>query len=153
MRRLTLEFAAAIALTLAAIITTAAGAMANDIMVTGAFARASASPAVKVGGVYLSLMNHGAADRLVAIASPAAKSAELHRMVMDGDVMKMEPVGPLDLPAGAMLDMAPGGMHVMLMDLVRPLKQGDTVELTLTFEKAGAVTVTVPVASPGAMGP
>jgi len=67
--------------------------------------------------------------------------------------MKMEPVGPLDLPAGAMLDMAPGGMHVMLMDLVRPLKQGDTVELTLTFEKAGAVTVTVPVASPGAMGP
>lgn len=153
MRRLTLEFAAAIALTLAAIITTAAGAMANDIMVTGAFARASASPAVKVGGVYLSLMNHGAADRLVAIASRAAKSAELHRMVMDGDVMKMEPVGPLDLPAGAMLNMAPGGMHVMLMDLVRPLKQGDTVELTLTFEKAGAVTVTVPVASPGAMGP
>lgn len=153
MRRLTLEFAAAIALTLAAIITTAAGAMANDIMVTRAFARASASPAVKVGGVYVSLMNHGAADRLVAIASPAAKSAQLHRMVMDGDVMKMEPVGALDLPAGAMLDMAPGGMHVMLMDLARPLKQGDTVELTLTFEKAGAVTVTVPVASPGALAP
>jgi len=75
---------------------------------------------------------------LVDAASPAAKIVEIHEMKMEGGMMKMSAVDKLPLPAGKAVELKPGGYHVMLMDLVQPLKEGDTVPLKLTFEdKAG----------------
>ena len=74
--------------------------------------------------------------RLVGAASPAAKSVEVHNMKVDNGVMKMFPVDGVDLPAGKPVKLAPGGFHVMLMDLQKPLKAGDKVPLKLTFETA-----------------
>lgn len=74
--------------------------------------------------------------RLVGAASPAAKSVEVHNMKVDNSVMKMFPVDGVDLPAGKPVKLAPGGFHVMLMDLQKPLKAGDKVPLKLTFETA-----------------
>jgi len=146
MRRLLFEILVATALTIAAIITSAADASAGDVDVTNAFARASAAPAAKSGAAYVTIVNQGAeSDRLVAVSTPAARSSELHRTVMDGDVMKMEPVHDLEIPANGTLAMSPGGMHIMLMGLGAPLKAGETIDLTLTFEKAGDVTVKVPI--------
>ena len=70
---------------------------------------------------------------LVGVASPAAKVAEIHEMAMDGSVMKMRAIGKLALPAGKAVELKPGGYHLMLMELVQPLKAGDSVPLTLTF--------------------
>ena len=77
--------------------------------------------------------------------------AEMHEMAMDGSVMRMRQVDAIDLPAGQAVELKPGGLHIMLMDLKAPLKAGDTVPLTLRFEKAGEHTVQVPVrAAPAA---
>lgn len=78
---------------------------------------------------------------LVAASSPVAKVVELHEMAMDGGVMKMRAVPNLPLPAGKTVDLAPGGYHVMLMDLTQPLKDGEKVPITLTIaDKAGKKT-------------
>ena len=74
--------------------------------------------------------------RLVSASSPAAGLVEIHEMAMDGDVMKMRAVSGLDLPAGKAVALKPGGFHIMLFDLKRALKAGDTVPLTLVIEGA-----------------
>lgn len=146
MRQFLIEVSAAIALTLGAIIASGTGAIASDMMVMNAYARASATPAARAGAAYITVMNHGGeADRLLSVSTPAATSAEFHTTVMEGDVMKMETVGPLELAPMATVEMKPGGLHVMLMGLKAPLKEGEKIELVLTFEKAGEVKVEVPV--------
>jgi periplasmic copper chaperone A len=153
MRRIILELSAAIALTLCAILASAAGASASDLMVSAAYARASATPVAKSGAAYLTIMNHGAApDRLLAILTPVARSAQLHRTVAVGEVMKMEAVDGLDIPAGAMIEMAPGGLHVMLMGLSAPLTEGAKIDAVLVFEKAGEVKVQIPIGAVAADG-
>ena len=102
----------------------------------------------QVGAGYLKLSNQGAADRLLSATSPAAASVELHSMSMEGDVMKMRQVDAIDLPAGQTVELKPGGYHLMLMGLKTPLKAGDKLPLTLKFEKAGEVVVTVNVEHP-----
>ena len=74
--------------------------------------------------------------RLVAVASPAAGAVEIHRMKMDGNVMRMSAVDGIDLPVNKVVRLAPGGYHVMMMDLKRPLKAGERVPLQLTIELA-----------------
>lgn len=86
--------------------------------------------------------------RLVAARSPVAAVVEIHEMAMDGDVMKMRQVDAIDLPAGQTVELKPGGYHLMLMGLKTPLKAGDKLPLTLKFEKAGEVVVTVNVEHP-----
>jgi copper(I)-binding protein len=146
MRRTLVRLSAVITLTLAAILTGTGGANASSVMIIQAFARASATPTAKSGAAYVSLMNHAAeADRLISAATPVAEMAEIHKSdVVDG-IMKMQAAGPLDIPAMGTLEMKPGGYHIMLMGLVAPLKRGDEIQITLTFEKAGQVTVKVPV--------
>lgn len=125
----------------------------GDIAVQGAFARATPG-AAKNGGAFMTITNKGKdADRLVAASSGVAKIAELHTHIKDGDVMKMRPVGQIDVPAGQTVTLQPGGLHVMLMELGQPLKEGGTFPLTLKFEKAGEVEVTVDVQGVGAMAP
>ncbi|MGA7268556.1 MAG: copper chaperone PCu(A)C, partial [Aestuariivirga sp.] len=134
MRKLTLEIAAAAALTLGAILASATGVSASDVLVKDAYARASATPVAKAGAVYVSITNQGtSADRLLAVSSPVASMATLHRTIKDGDIMRMEEAGPVDLQPNGTLTMEPGGLHVMLMGLKAPLKQGEVVELTLVF--------------------
>lgn len=142
-----LEIAAAVLLTLAAIASSVATAWAGDIVVSGAFARASASPLAKSGAIYMTIANSGAeADRLIAVATPAAHDASLHESVMADGMMKMEDRPALDIPTGSQTVLKPGGFHIMLMGLSAPLKEGESFALTLTFEKAGIIALTVPVA-------
>jgi len=72
--------------------------------------------------------------RLVAVQTPAARVAEVHEMTMQGDVMAMRAIEALELPAGQSVELKPGGHHLMLMGLTRPLKDGETVPLTLTIQ-------------------
>lgn len=145
MRKPLIEVAAAIALTLSAILALAPGAQASSVMVMKAYARASATPTAETGAAYVSLMAHGEADRLIAVSTPAAKMAGLHETVLQDGVMKMQHVDALDIPANGQLRMKPGGYHIMLMQLAAPLKSGTSFDLTLTFEKAGTTTISVPV--------
>ena len=109
------------------------------------FARAT-PPGARSGGVYMSIENRGTtADRLVRVASPAATSVELHSMAMDGNVMRMRAVTGIDIAAGAKVALGTSGYHVMLVGLARPLSTGDKFPLTLTFEQAGSVDVSVVV--------
>lgn len=127
---------------------------AGDIEISGAFSRATL-PKAPVAGGYLTLINKGTADdRLVSASSPVAGVAQLHEMKMDGDVMKMgELADGIPVPAGQTVTLAPGGLHIMLMDLKQALVEGSTFPLTLTFEKAGAITIEVLVGGVGASAP
>jgi copper(I)-binding protein len=79
---------------------------------------------------------------LVAVSSPVAKAAEIHTMTMDGGVMRMRAIDSLPLPAGKTVELKPGGYHLMLLDLVQPLKAGETVPVVLTFtDPAGRKTI------------
>lgn len=95
----------------------------------------------------------GADATLVGVASPAAKVVEIHEMKHDGGMMKMSAVARLPLPAGKAVELSPGGYHVMLMGLAQPLKEGDSVPITLTFEdKTGAKQVIAVKAPVRALG-
>ncbi len=98
-----------------------------------------------VGGGYLLLSNGGAADRLVSASTAVAASVEMHSMSMDGDVMRMRQLDAIELPAGQVVELKSGGFHLMLIGLKQPLRAGSKFPLTLNFEKAGAVVVTVHV--------
>lgn len=126
----------------------------GDLEITGAFTRATL-PNAPVGGGYLTITNRGGADdRLVSVSTPAAGMSQIHEMKMEGDVMKMNelPDG-LVIPAGGSVALAPGGYHLMFMDLTGPFVEGQSITVTLTFEKAGAVDVQLPIGSPAAKGP
>lgn len=128
-----------------------APAFAGDIAVSSPWARASA-PNAPNGACYLEITNTGhEPDRLVSAASPAAAKVELHTHLMDNGVMKMRPVEAFEIAPGEPQVLRPGGNHIMLMGLTGPLKPGTSFPMTLTFAKAGAVTVDVPVQEAGAM--
>ncbi|RFP15158.1 copper chaperone PCu(A)C [Duganella sp. BJB488] len=104
-------------------------------------------PSAKSSGVFMRLKSKQDAQ-LVAVRAEVAGVAEIHQMQMEGQLMKMHAVPSLDLPAGRMVDLASGGYHVMLMDLKRQLKQGETVPVTLVIRKKGKQTDTVTVDVP-----
>jgi copper(I)-binding protein len=109
-------------------------ARAQPVTVKDAWVRAPA-PGQKVAGAYMELVSR-TSMALTAVASPAAASVELHSTSMEGGVMRMRPVGKIDLPAGTAVKLAPGGLHIMLIDIRQPLKPGDKVPLTLTVQRA-----------------
>jgi periplasmic copper chaperone A len=114
------------------------------------FARAT-PPGARSGGAFFSIDNAGARpDKLVRVASSVAGTVELHQMAMEGGVMKMRAVSTLEVQPGGKLELKPGGYHVMLSDLRQPLKAGDKFPLTLTFESAGTIEVSVEVEAMGA---
>jgi periplasmic copper chaperone A len=129
----------------------AAAAQTGQLTVDNAWARATPGKST-TGAAYVTIRSP-TADRLVAASTPVAKQAELHTMSMSGMVMKMRPIAGVDIPAGQPVSLAPGGMHIMLMNLTKPLKAGQSFPLTLTFEKAGTRTVSVAVEKVGATGP
>jgi len=96
--------------------------------------------------VYMRLLNRGTEpDRLIGASSPVAEITELHETTIENDVMRMSAVEALDLPVGEWVDIAPGGYHIMLVNLVQELYEGDAIPLTLTFESGGEMTIAVPV--------
>ena len=108
----------------------------------------------RAGAAYLRIVNAGAdADRLTGVSSPVAARVELHSHEMRDGVMRMRRIEAVPVPGGAAVELKPGGRHVMLIGLTAPPKQGDTFLLTLTFEKAGTVTVPVAVRPLTARGP
>lgn len=111
----------------------APGAAAQPVSVKDAWVRAPA-PGQQVVGAYMELTGR-INLALVSVASPVAGRVELHSMAIEDGVMKMRPVGRIELPAGKPVKLAPGGLHVMLMDLKRALKPGDRVPLTLTVQR------------------
>jgi len=105
------------------------------------------------GAAYMLIQNSGAGpDRLIAAATPNAGSTELHTHIKDGDTMRMRKVDGIDIPAGEIVALAPGGLHVMLFDLAAPLAAGDMIPLNLTFENAGDMTIDVSIVPTGDRG-
>ncbi len=114
------------------------------------FARATPAGA-RSGAVFMTIENKGKdADRLLSASSPAAGIVEIHEMKMANGMMQMREVTGLEIKPGATVELKPGGYHVMLMDLKTPLKQGESVPVTLKFEKAGAVEVKASIEAMGA---
>jgi periplasmic copper chaperone A len=98
---------------------------------------------------YMQIRNgSGTADRLVRASSDVATTVEIHNVIMENDVAQMRPVEAIDVPANGSVELRPGGYHVMLLGLTRDLTPGETVRLTLTFERAGDVQVDAPVREP-----
>jgi periplasmic copper chaperone A len=127
---------------------------AGDLVITQAWARATPGGA-KIGGGYVTVENKGAApDRLIGGSADIAVKVEVHEMAMNNGVMTMRPLDKgLTIEPGKTVKLAPGGYHLMMFDLKGPLKQGDKVPVTLEFEKAGKVKLSLDVQGIGAQGP
>ncbi|MBY6202232.1 copper chaperone PCu(A)C [Maritalea mobilis] len=110
------------------------------------YARAASAMAIS-GAAFMTITNEGEADdRLIAAASDVAERVELHTHIMEGDVMRMVEVEEgFAVPAGETIHLQRGGMHVMFLGLREPLENGNEIEVTLTFENAGDMTVTIPI--------
>ncbi len=150
---------AAVAVIVIAASLAACSGSSGGIKVTGAWARNSAA-VTGAGAAYLVIQNTGSeADALIGASTPAAKTAEMHEtkviesaapsgsggmggaMGSTSPMMGMVPVSRIEIPAGGSVELKPGSYHLMLMSLVADLSAGDTIELTLQFEKAGKITV------------
>jgi len=104
-------------------------------------------PGQKATGAFMRLTSLSDLS-LVGAASPAAKVVEIHEMKQEGGMMKMGAVNRVALPANKTVELKPGGYHIMMMDLAQPLREGDTVPLTLTFEDKAGKKQTVEVKAP-----
>ena len=121
---------------------------AGDLSVHGAFA--FAPPTTSEAAAYFTVVNHGSVpDTLVSITSGVAASAMVHGQVPDGAMVRMQHIeAPVVLPHDS-LALAPGGTHLMLMDLKSLPRPGDSISVTLTFSHAGPVTLMLPVRAYG----
>jgi periplasmic copper chaperone A len=130
----------------------AQGTGTSTIAVEQPWARATPAGAL-TGAVYMTLDNKtSTADRLTGASSDVADKLQIHQMTVVNGVMQMrELTDGLPIPAGGSVTLKPGSYHVMLVGLKKPLAAGETFPLTLTFEKAGNIPVTVQVQAMGAM--
>ncbi|BDT75557.1 copper chaperone PCu(A)C [Polynucleobacter sp. KF022] len=131
----------------------AQNAKVGSVQIENAYTRATV-PGQQAAGGFMKIENKGAADQLVSASSPVAGEVQLHEMAMDGNVMKMRQVKDIAVPAGGAVELKPGGLHLMFMNIKAPLTAGETVPVKLKFAKAGEVEVKMPVnamGNPGAM--
>ena len=122
--------------------------LAGELAVTGAWAR-STPPGATMGAIYLVIDNGSTkSDRLLKLRTSVASAAAVHRTeVLDG-IARMREVAVLHIAAGERVEFKPGGHHVMLTGLKKPLVEGETFELELVFEMAGARNVVVVIRKP-----
>jgi len=121
-------------------------ALAGDIKVKHAWARASIGTE-RPGAAYFMIYNDGAeSDRLLGAKTPVAERAMVHESLMKNGVMKMRPAGDIEIAPGGKVMLEPGGLHLMLTFRQKKLVEGESFPLTLTFEQAGEVTVDVKIA-------
>jgi len=119
----------------------------GDLDVRHPWTRAT-PPGAKNAAGYLEIRNSGKEpDRLVGASTPNAERVELHMTVREGDVMKMREVQSFEVPAGQRLTLRPGGRHLMIVGLKRPLAKDERLPLTLRFERAGEIQVELGVQS------
>ena len=146
-----LFLAAALLLALSLSNQTHAQTSTNTITVEQAWARATPGGA-RTGAAYMTLMNSGAsADRLLSATTPVADQVQFHKQTEDNGVSRMREVHNVELSPGGKIIFKPGDMHMMIVGIKQPLQEGQTFPLTLQFEKAGKIDVTVPIEKVGAM--
>lgn len=129
----------------------AAKGWAGELAVIEGYAPKSLTPNASTAAVYITISNTGEADRIVSVTTPAASMAMIHESKIVNGVATMDMLHHVDVPAGGTVAMSPGGLHIMLTGLQAPLKEGETLSLEVTFEKAGPMKVDVPVT--GLKGP
>lgn len=130
-----------------ALLAVGAPALAGDITVSGARLRPSMGDSHNTAG-YLTVTNTGGApDRLLSASCACAGRVEAHRSMSGGGMATMAPAGPVAVPAHGGVAFRPGGLHLMVMGLKAPLKEGAAQEMTLRFERAGAVKARFAVTS------
>lgn len=140
-------------LALAALLAHPALAAGAEPRIEAEWARASIT-ADRPGVAYMTLVNTGDAPVTVTdAATPVAGRAEFHRTVRDGEIMGMKPVDTIRVGAGETVTLMPGGLHIMLMELERALKEGGRFPLTLTLADGRRLETEIPVLGPGARGP
>lgn len=123
----------------------------GDLTVERPWTRATT---VQTGAAYMTLRVAGqTADRLVKVTSPDTERVEIHTMSMEGGVARMREIPGIDVKPGVATQLRPGGYHLMLIGLRRPLREGESIKLTLTFERSGNVDVEATVEKAGAPGP
>jgi copper(I)-binding protein len=128
---------------------TAGGTLAQEykkdhLVIENAWARTTIPN--RPGAAFLTIKNLGQGDdQLIAARAPSAARAELHSSGMEGGVMKMRKVEAVPVPSGAVAELKPGGFHIMLFGLAKPLTEGEEFPLTLTFEKAGDIALVIKV--------
>lgn len=133
------------ALALASCSSSGASPAAGSMTVTGAWARQAMSMDT-AGAAYMTIANGtGEADALTGVRTDAAANPEIHETTNEGGMMAMHPVERIEVPAGGSVSLEPGGYHIMLINLTQELQVGGTIDLTLTFEKAGEIKVTAEV--------
>ena len=126
-------------------------AKVGSIKVEQAYTRSTVPGQMAAGG-FMKIENKGTADQLVSASSPVAGEVQLHEMAMEGNVMKMRQVKDIAVPAGGSVELKPGGLHLMFMNIKAPLTAGESVPVKLKFAKAGEVEVKMPVNSMGQSG-
>ncbi len=129
----------------------AQNAKVGGVQIENAYTRATVPGQMAAGG-FMKIENKGAADQLISASSPVAGEVQLHEMAMDGNVMKMRQVKDIAVPAGGAVELKPGGLHLMFMNIKAPLAAGETVPVKLKFAKAGEVEVKMPVNAMGNPG-
>jgi copper(I)-binding protein len=123
----------------------------DSLRIDHPFARAT-PPGARTGGVFFTVTNAGnETDRLLRASTPIAAGVVLHQMALEGGIMKMRAVPSVEVRSGGRLELKPSGYHLMLLDLKQPLKVGEKFPLTLTFEDAGTILISVWVEDMGAM--
>jgi copper(I)-binding protein len=124
---------------------------AGDLEIGHPWSRATGT--ATPGAAFLTIRNTGTLpDRLLAARGAVARTIELHTHIREGEVMRMRPVADIPVPPGETVRLQPGGLHIMLIGLAEPLRQGSRVPLTLVFERAGEVRVELAVEAAGAGG-
>ena len=129
----------------------AQNAQLGKLLIENAYTRATV-PGQQVAAGFMKIDNKGAVDQLLSASSPAAGEVQLHEMSMEGNVMKMRQVKDIAVPAGGVVELKPGGLHLMFMNIKAPLTAGQTVPVKLKFAKAGEVEVKVLVNAMGQHG-
>lgn len=106
---------------------------------------------VEVAAGYFTAINGTVEDdALIGASSPRAARVEVHETVMQDGVMQMRPMTRAPIPAGQSLELAPGGRHLMFFEVDQPFTEGETISVSLSFERAGEVVVSFPVRRRGA---
>lgn len=129
----------------------AQNAKVGSVEIENAYTRATVPGQMAAGG-FMKIENKGKADQLISASSPVAGEVQLHEMAMEGNVMKMRQVKDIAVPANGAVELKPGGLHLMFMNIKSPLTAGETVPVKLKFAKAGEVEVKMPVNAMGAQG-
>jgi copper(I)-binding protein len=127
-------------------------AKVGSIKVEQAYTRSTVPGQMAAGGFMKIENKGGGADQLVSASSPVAGEVQLHEMAMEGNVMKMRQVKDITVPAGGAVELKPGGLHLMFMNIKAPLTAGESVPVKLKFAKAGEVEVKMPVNAMGQPG-